>query len=297
MVFHTPLRYPGGKSGLAAWLAWTMRYNKISGGTYVEPYAGGAGAAMYLLCNEYVKNVIINDVDPVIYCFWWSILNDTERFLRKLEETPVTVDVWDEMKHVVKNKDQFDRTDIGFAGFFMNRTNRSGIMRGGIIGGRSQEAQYGITARYNKEGLRQRIERIARRRDRIALREEDGLVFTKNVVKSLPDKSLIYFDPPYFHKAERLYINYYETSDHSELSGVIKTLKKKWIVTYDDCPEIRKMYNGIPFDHFSVSYSAASNRPSSEEILFYRNIDLPRSPVVRRSPGPYPKKWEHEAAA
>ena len=90
--FVTPLRYPGGKGRLGAWLAELIEHNGLDGGHYVEPYAGGAGAAMYLLTNRHVERVTINDLDPVIYAFWWAILNDTKRFVELIAETPVNMD-------------------------------------------------------------------------------------------------------------------------------------------------------------------------------------------------------------
>lgn len=280
--FVTPLRYPGGKGRLGAWLAATIQHNAMSQHWYVEPYAGGAGAAMYLLLNERVAGVVINDADPAISAFWWTLVNDTDRLVSLISETPVTMDIWYQQQDVLANAKKYDKTDLGFATFFLNRTNRSGIIRGGVIGGRSQTGKYKLDARYKKENLINRIRHIAAKKDQIELHQLDAMDLVQNELPRHDRKHLIYLDPPYFNKAEQLYRNFYNPEDHKNISDIVKNLDIPWIVTYDNCEEIRRIYSDAKCEEFSLHYSTHLARPVAKEILAYGNLELPTPPKLRR---------------
>lgn len=273
-AFASPLRYPGGKGRLGPWLAALMRHNQISGGWYVEPYAGGAGAAIYLLTQGYVDHIIINDLDPVVHAFWWAVLNDTERFLVLLEQTPVTMEGWYRQKEVHADLDSFTPTEIGFATFFLNRTNRSGILKGGVIGGKQQNGPYGLGARFNKSDLAGRIENVASLADHISLHNEDAVDLLVGLQGELPKKSLIYADPPYYQKGSQLYRNHYRPEDHRQIADCVLGLETPWLVTYDNCPDIRGLYEGCPGVEFSLHYSTAQRRPLVTELMYYGNLEM-----------------------
>lgn len=174
--FVTPLRYPGGKARLGAWLAQVIRANGLEGGNYVEPYAGGAGAAVYLLVNGLVNDIYINDADPAIYAFWWALTNDTEQLISLIREKTVTMETWEEQREILSESDMQNKTALGFSAFFLNRTNRSGIIKGGVIGGKKQSGKYKIDARYNKETLTNRIQVLAKHSDRIHVSNLDAWI-------------------------------------------------------------------------------------------------------------------------
>lgn len=280
--FVTPLRYPGGKGRLGAWLADLLKHNGLEGGLYVEPYAGGAGAAMYLLANGYVERIAINDLDPVVHAFWWGVLNDTERFAAMVLETPVTMDTWHLQRTVIANEDIGDLTTLGFATFFLNRTNRSGMIKGGVIGGQKQTGKYLIDARYNKEKLAERIIRIGALRDRIQLFNVDALELLVHPELDLNERSLIYLDPPYFEKGSQLYRNHYLPSDHQQIAQAVLEIGTPWLVTYDNCEEIKELYHEAHTVEFSLHYSTHMLRPRATESMFYGNLELPCSPTLRR---------------
>lgn len=291
LSFQTPLRYPGGKARLGPWIAWLMRHNGISGGTYVEAYAGGAGAAMYLLLNRYVDKIIINDLDPSISNFWKACLYDSDAFIELVKNTPVTLKEREKQLQVLANQESESVLNLGFATFFLNRVNRSGILSGGVIGGLKQQGNYKIDARYNKEGLIQRIEKLARFKERISVLSEDALNFLDIVENSLESNSLIYLDPPYFNKASQLYQNFYKPEDHKSVAKRINSIKTPWIVTYDNCPEIRTLYEENDSCEFSLTYSTNKDRPLASELLIYNQVELPTEPFMYRSSRPYPSKW------
>ncbi|WP_281780886.1 DNA adenine methylase [Lysobacter auxotrophicus] len=282
MAFATPLRYPGGKGRLGPWLAELMRANGISGGTYVEPYAGGAGAAIYLLTQGFVDRIVINDADPAIHAFWWAVLNDTDRFLKKLDRCSVTLAARERHKSIIAAPKQHEKLDVGFAAFFLNRTNRSGILQGGVIGGKEQAGTYKIDARFNREDMADRISKIGKLRDHIELHGLDAMKLLSKIQKTLPKKSLIYFDPPYYIKGSQLYRNFYTPGDHKEIAENVTSLRTPWLVTYDNCDEIRTLYQGTPTLTFSLYYSTHLSRDTATEVMFYDNLDMKIAPYLRR---------------
>lgn len=243
--------------------------NGLCDAYYVEPFAGGASVALSLLMNEYARRIYINDLDRAIFAFWYSVLNETDVLCKLIRDTPVTVKTWKQQKQIHRDKAKADALSLGFSTFFLNRTNRSGILNGGIIGGINQKNRWKINARYNKRELIRRIERIASYRHRIHLANVDASKFISNICHRLPQKTLIYFDPPYYAKGPHLYHNYFRHEDHQALSNVIRGLcGQHWLVSYDNTPEIRKMYTGFVNVQYSLHYCAASSR-SGREIMFF----------------------------
>lgn len=270
MNFYSPLRYPGGKGKVADYFKQIFKENFLYDGVYVEPYAGGASVALSLLFNEYASKIIINDIDRSIFSFWHSVLNNTEELCKLIFDTPVTVDNWEIQKHVQKDKQQQGLLEVGFSTFYLNRTNRSGIINAGIIGGRQQTGEWKIDARYNKKDLISRIERIAQYKDRIELHNSDAVELVKSLRKSLQQKSLFYFDPPYYVKGKDLYLNYYQDNDHQNIADEIsKVSNQKWIITYDDVSQIRSLYSKYRNKTFKLSYSAGSENKEGKEIMIF----------------------------
>lgn len=281
-LHSTPLRYPGGKARLGPWLAQLMRHNRISGGWYVEPYAGGAGAALFLLTRGYVDHIVINDLDPVVHAFWWAVLNDTETLLTLLEQTPVSIQSWERQRAVHAQPDAHSPTELGFATFFLNRTNRSGILTGGVIGGRDQTGPYLLDARFNKVELARRIRNVSSLRRHVSLYREDALDLVAGVGADLPARSLTYLDPPYYHKANRLYRNHYKPDDHARIANAVIHIRTPWLVTYDNCTEIRELYQSVSSTEFSLHYSTSKERPRATEVMFYGNLTLQAEPSLSK---------------
>ena len=262
----TPLRYPGGKTSLFQFFDETIKANNWSDVKYVEPYAGGAGAALSLLLLEKVQSVVINDLDFAVYAFWKSILDDTEQIVKRVEKTPITVNEWSKQKAIYKNSKD-DIVSLGFATLFLNRTNRSGIMNAGPIGGMRQNGNYEIDARFNRQGLIDKIQLIAFYRDRIKVTNCDGI----EVIKKYRNNShaFFYVDPPYYAKGADLYMNAFSPEDHQKLAKILnKSSKAKWILTYDNVPRIRELYAQRRIDSFSLNYSAHHATTATELMIF-----------------------------
>lgn len=280
LIRFTPLRYPGGKGKLAPYVKRLITDNKLLDGQYVEPYAGGAAIALELLFHEYVSEVFINDISRPIYAFWKSVLFNPEEFCKKLSDTSVSVETWDKQKAIFAKSDDHGDLDLGFATFFLNRTNRSGILNAGIIGGRAQTGAWGIDARLNKDELAFRIMSISRISHKIKLSRLDAIKFLQNISPKLKVKSLIYLDPPYYKKGRDLYYNFYNHEDHASVARFIieKMNNKKWIVSYDNAEEIRQLYSSMRCGEYTIGYSARSAGTGSEVMFFSNNLQI--SPLV-----------------
>ena len=269
----TPLRYPGGKTQFYPLVKELLTENDLIGHTYIEPFAGGAGIAIKLLVNDDVSRVIINDIDPAIYALWYSILHFPDDLCSLIKETPITVKEWHKQREIYKNK-KSKKLLLGFSTLFLNRTNVSGVIKGGIIGGLQQNGPYEINARYNKTALIEKINIIKEHKEKINIFNLDALeLFELKEIKTLK-KTFLNFDPPYVSKGAGLYENSYTKDDHEKLAAMIKKSSKKWVVSYDVHPLISKLYTGFRYDYLDLNYSINIKRKAKEYIFFSPNMCL-----------------------
>lgn len=270
-MFYSPLRYPGGKNRLSAFLAKICMDNNIHS-HYVEPYAGGASVALFLLIEGYVSNITINDKDRSIYAFWYSVKNNSTELCNLIDRTELTIENWLKQKEVQKKKETSDLLTLGFSTLFLNRTNRSGIIKGGVIGGIKQEGNYKIDCRFNKEEIKQRIKLIAKYGKNIEVYNDDAIDLIDKIQEQAElTGTIFYFDPPYYLKADQLYMNHYMDEHHKGVSDKIKAIENiHWIVSYDDNINIEKLYLDLPTKKYSFNHSAGTSK-SGKEIMFFSN--------------------------
>lgn len=277
MKTSSPLRYPGGKSAMAGILRQVRQLNGLGDRAIAEPFAGGAGASLTLLYLEDTPEIFINDADRSIHDFWWAVINQTEPFAELISRTRVSMAEWRRQRALYRNGDEVSRLRRGFAAFYLNRCNRSGIiMNGGPIGGIEQRGEWKLNARFNKADLRNRCEKIAEYRDRIHVSGIDGIKF----IKRRDAKSTLFFvDPPYFHKGKTLYLNALDEKYHAALGEQLRSMPDAaWVLTYDDCPEIRRIYKGwTTIRPFSLRYAAAERRSGREVLIVPKWMKLPTS--------------------
>lgn len=272
----SPLRYPGGKACLLEITQHIISWNKMEQRHYAEPYSGGCGLALSLLFSGQVSHVHLNDADRSIWAFWHAVLNDVERFVRLVETTAITVAEWDRQREVQSNKSLADPLELGFSTFFLNRTNRSGIIHsGGIIGGRDQGGAWTIDCRFNKEDLIRRIRRVNLYRGKIRLYNEDAEVFLHRAGDCYPLSSLLYIDPPYYEKGSSLYRNYYYKRDHARLKALFSALPVAWFLTYDNVQPIRELYSTFQSIELDIGYSAQTKRRGTELLVFSPHLKMP----------------------
>lgn len=277
-TFFTPLRYPGGKGKLADYIKAIIKENGLIGGVYVEPYAGGAAVAIELLLLDYVEEIHINDLNRSVHALWHQVLNNADALIERIQAATVSMDEWFIQKKIQADPNA-DIEDLAFSTFFLNRCNRSGILKGGVIGGKEQTGHWKLDARFNKGDLIERIRRISRHSDRITLHNRDAGQLVKELSKELPAKTLFYLDPPYYVKGKGLYDSFYLHEDHLQVAQIVQQLKKqKWIVSYDDVSEINKMYLGCPAIRYRLSYSAQTREQGGEVMFFASSLTIPAVP-------------------
>lgn len=264
---YSPLRYPGGKGKLYPFVAKMVGKINKKNKVYIEPFAGGSGIALFLLFNGEVDEIVINDYDKAIYSMWRAILTQTDEFLKLLEDTEITVSEWQRQKDIYKNNNKKYSLELGFATFFLNRTNRSGILSAGPIGGFEQKGNYKIDVRFNKKDLANRIRLIAKKKNKIHIYNHDVRTFIKSFLPKYEDRAIVYFDPPYYNKGKQLYKNFFTDKDHKEIYELICGLKCPWIVTYDNTDEIKSIYSKYSCWYFDLMYGVANGGKHSE--VFY----------------------------
>lgn len=267
-----------------------MRLNGLERGHYAEPFAGGCGLALSLLYEGLVAEIHVNDLDPAIWSFWHSVLFETDAMVAKIEETPVTVQEWMRQRDINRDPGGQTSLNLGFSAFFLNRTNRSGIIKGGgVIGGLDQTGNYKIDCRYNVEDLVRRMRRIARYNDRINLTNLDAIEFL-NGCSSLPTNSLLFIDPPYFKKGPGLYTSFYQAEDHAILADNVLDLQTPWVVTYDDVPQIRGLYRDRRQFCFDINYSLQEKRIGTELLIASKGLRMPEEARSRQVNKPQYRK-------
>ena len=278
MRYESPLRYPGGKGRLAQYFKALFRTNDLLESEYVEVFAGGASVALALLFSEYAARIHINDLSRPIYAFWHSVLNEPDKLCSRISKARLDLREWRRQRAVLMACERAEPLELGFATFYVNRTSRSGIIgsRAGIIGGNHQTGPWRLDARYNAPALIERIERVARQRHRISLYNLDAELLLRNVVPRLGQRTLVYLDPPYFRKGQRLYTNFYEPGDHAAIARRARHLKQPWLISYDDVPEVRRLYRGCTRQSYTISYTAGNRYAGAEVLFFSANIVPPK---------------------
>jgi DNA adenine methylase len=275
-VTDSPLRYPGGKTQLSPFVIDLARINDLYGGVYAEPFAGGAGIAWRLLLNGDMTEVWINDIDPAISAFWDAVVNRPDPLCERILKTQVTMEEWYRQQKILVDP-KAESLDLAFAVLFLNRTNRSGILKGGVIGGKAQTGNYKLDCRFNKTDLIHKIQRIHIYRDVIRLSRLDAEECLRKWVKTLPQRALLNIDPPYFTRGRDLYLSFYNPEDHARLAKLVRNMTIPWMLTYDDTDEIRSLYSGLPIYKKSLNYYAQVKRQASELLVLAPTLQVPLS--------------------
>lgn len=276
-ITFSPLRYPGGKNKIYKKVVRLIEKNNLGCRTYVEPFAGGFGIGISLLSEGIVSTAVLNDFDKHIYNFWYSLFNFTEELIKKIFDTPITIDER-ERQLAIYNDPSADILSDGFATLFLNRVNYSGIIKGGPIGGVSQTGKYKLDCRFNKREIQKRIERVALLKDRIYLFNYDASELIIEHLENILRNAFFNIDPPYVLKGRRLYTNFFKEDDHRRLERVISKYLREypWIVTYDDCELIRNVYANYYMEEYSILHNAGGSTLGKELVI----TNIPRESFV-----------------
>lgn len=270
----SPLRYPGGKFKLRKLIELLVRNSASPCECYVEPFAGGAGVALELLFSGVVERIMINDSDRAVASIWKAATLETDAFVDMIYRVDLSLDEWNRQREIFHRSTRYS-LEFGFAAFYLNRTNHSGILSAGPIGGRSQE-MWTLGVRFNRNDLAARIRRIGDCRKRISVYNRDAFSFLRNQLPRAGRNAFVYFDPPYYRRGKVLYQNFFNQFRHEALKdAILQNVQCPWIVTYDDIPEIRKIYQGVPCRSFNLNYSLANNGHGREVMFFREERQIP----------------------
>lgn len=270
----SPLRYPGGKAALAGFFADIIKALKIRRPRYVEPYAGGVGAGIALLREGVVENLVVNDIDPAVHAFWRAVVEENDKLTDLVASTPLTINEWQKQRDIYRERDERDILRLGFAFFFLNRTNRSGILNAGVIGGQRQEGRYKIDARFNRETLIERLTAIGALADRITVTDLDGRTVIERYAKYR--NTFMYIDPPYVQAGSQLYLNAFDGRDHKALASVVNAAEgAHWLMTYDKAPLIENLYRKQFQCLLELTYSARHPGQAEELLIASPTVAVP----------------------
>jgi DNA adenine methylase len=267
---RSPFRYPGGKGFLTDLLMQKVMQMPGPSRGYAEPFCGGAGAAINLLLDGDVDKIYLNDLDARVFSAWVALVSETERFVERLSNIDVTVSEWHKQKILVEEHSVGYDFDAGFATFFVNRTSRAGIITGsGPIGGYSQDSNWKIDARFYRKTMINRVNEIANNREKIIVTNRTAESFLKDLKKKSEfENTFVFIDPPYFEAGSRLYLDGMGEGGHTSLSEELKGWStKNWLMTYDDHPEIRRLYSDFNVTELEVLYSLQRARKVSEILI------------------------------
>lgn len=274
-LYPSPLRYPGGKGKLANFAKLVMLENDLVGSEYVELYAGGAAVALSLLFEEYASHVHINDLNRSVYSFWGAVLDNSDALCDRIKCTRPTIAEW-RRQRLIQADEAATRLDLAFSTFFLNRTSRSGILNGGIIGGKSQTSTWKIDARWKPDDLIRRIQRVARFKSRITLTNLDAAEYLRDRVATI-ERPFLYLDPPYYVKGKKLYQDFYAHDDHVEIKSLVEGLDVPWIASYDAAPPIVRIYKGYRKISYDLVYSAGVRQQGREVMFFSKQLRRPKT--------------------
>lgn len=261
----SPLRYPGGKACIFDMTKDILVGHNLDGWQYAEPYAGGCGLALSLLFDGVVSQLHLNDIDPSIATFWENLIFHTDELADRVENVTFTIEEWRKQKQIQKEKLTANPIDLAFSTLYLNRTNRSGIIKAGVIGGLAQTGNYKMDCRFNKADIISKIYAIAKRQSDIFIYNLDAIDFIHQLESQ--ENLVLMIDPPYYNKGQTLYANFYRHDDHAKIADVLTNTTLPWILTYDNTPEIIELYQDFNQYSFNINYSVAKKRVGSELLI------------------------------
>lgn len=271
--YVSPLRYPGGKATMASWLGemFSRQLGYMDVEVWLEPFAGGAGAALTLLDRDAVPEAWIVDANPAIAAFWQTVTGDGDALAARIERTTPTLGLYARSQGLLAEPDGADRFELGYAAFIVNRCSRSGI-----IAPRSG-AMSDIGARFNAAELADRIRHVASFGSRLRVIHGDGIGFIEdlNGAAGIEDEVLAFCDPPYLREGNRLYRVGMDGDMHQRLADALHATPARWLLTYDNEPAVTDL---LYPDHRVIAYDIRNNanraRIAREYAVLSHNLDV-----------------------
>ena len=277
MKLTNPLRYPGSKASFASSVGAFVTACGYTGFEIVEPFAGSASVSIDLVSSGVCSKAILIERDPLLYAFWSAVFFDTRRLCNRINKLSIDLGTWHDLRPLlaINSPDEYELIDLAVAGLFFNRTNFSGVLHAGPIGGQQQKSVYKVNCRFNKDDLIARIRAIAKLQNRVEVIFSDALGFLETQKEAVNQNRFYYVDPPYFVQGEKLYRYSFELSQHKQLAKVLSELKAPWLLSYDRHPVIEMLYERYASSGFKFKYSSKIRKVEREFLV--TNIKLPKT--------------------
>lgn len=283
--YVSPLRYPGGKARMAPWL--TDIFESLVGPMdveiWLEPFGGGAGAALTALTGGKVPEAWIVEANPALAAFWTAVMDDGPALAAQVETIAPSLAVFQESREKVRAAlagDTMNSFELGLAAFILNRCSRSGMIMPSVgpIGGKSQSGRDTINARFNGQALADRIRTVHALGNRFKVFAGDGISFLEDLPTSgVQDEVFCFVDPPYIGVGNDLYAIGMDDDLHERLAGALNRLTAPWLLTYDAHPRIPLLYPGSDVVEFDIPHTAGSSRVGTEYLVLGPGMQLPKS--------------------
>ena len=267
----SPLRYPGGKTRAREKLLriFIDNFDYTDYDRLVSPYFGG-GSFEFHIQNKFGYRLLANDKFFPLYLFWDSVKYSKAKLVERLRQIKVTKELFmqfrqDLMCDLTKCED-LDELDIATKFFVINRCSFSGAT---LSGGYSQQA---AEKRFTASSI-DRVEAL----DLTYFQPSsiDGCMLLQK--RKVSDSDFIFADPPYcLGPNSKLYGrngDLHEGFDHAGLAMQLRG-QKNWMVTYNDCPEIRALYAGYKIIPLEWSYGMNASKKSSEIVILSIKVGL-----------------------
>lgn len=259
MATLTPFRYPGAKNKMLPILMEHIKPLMVGQSSFCDAFVGGGSVALEVAKKFPYHNIILNDKDYWMYSFWDIVAgNETSQLpaLLQLIDQPATL----EQFYKLREDEDDSKLSAAYKAIFFNRCTFSGILKSGPIGGKDQKSKYTVDCRYNASKIKQKIIAINKLLfGRTTVYNQDINQFLI-ILKDCP----LYLDPPYVKKGKDLYTEYMVLEEHRQMSEVLK-FKKNWVLSYDDCEEVRFFYKDSEIIDLAARYCINGKKNSWEK--------------------------------
>jgi DNA adenine methylase len=255
------IRYPGSKDKHLRFLeSYFPSFNYEKG--ICEPFAGTASVTFYMLQGKFVDYYHINDFDSGIAALWNTVKTQPEDLKQKIKSYKPNVKDF----YKFKNEEADNDFDKAFQKIVIHQISFSGLgmMAGGPLGGREQKGAYNVLSRWRPEKISANIEKCSN-----LLNSADGKITNESWETVLTEANdngrFIYLDPPYYERGANLYIA--GDIDHAAMAEELQS-KDNWLLSYNDLPEIRKLYKKNHIETLNVRSQLHHNMIN--EVAIYK---------------------------